>query len=210
MGSARVNLLPREVEERNRERRNLALLGLAGAVVLAALAVGYVLQVNRVNDAQERLEETQAELAQARQEVGELEEFAALEERFAAVNGLLAQAMSPEASVAGILQDIAAVMPPDAQLGSLNVAVTGPGNPELGDVRRPFGQLTLSGETLRGHAPGLERFLLEFGKIAAFSDVFFTSSTVDDRGVSSFSAQVDLGPEILTGRYTEGLPEALR
>ena len=60
-----------------------------------------------------------------------------------------------------------------------------------------------------------ERTLLEFDKIAGFSDVFFGSSTLEEvegltAPVASFDVEIDLGPEIYTGRYLDGLPEGLR
>ncbi len=59
---------------------------------------------------------------------------------------------------------------------------------QLGDARDSWGTITMTGQTRLGHAPGLERLLLEFDKIAAFSDLYFSNSTVDERGVSTFDA----------------------
>ncbi len=103
------------------------------------------------------------------------------------------------------------MMPSDAELGSLTVNLTPtPGVPTLGEVITPFGTVSLGGRTLGGHAPGLERLLLELEKVSSFSGVYFTSSTVDEEGISSFTIDMNLGPEVLTRRYAEGLPEEVR
>ena len=52
-----------------------------------------------------------------------------------------------------------------------------------------------------GLAPGFERLLLDVERAAAFDNVFGGGTTVDEFDVSTFSLEVDLGPEILTNRY---------
>jgi Tfp pilus assembly protein PilN len=210
--NARVNLLPREVEARNRAARQRAGLAGAGVLFLAILVALYLFQVGRVNDTQARLEAEQAELSALQADLATLTEFQDLERRRDEANELLATALGGEASVAGVLQDLAAVFPTDADLTSLAVTVTGePGAAALGAERPSYGQLTGSGRTTRGHAPGLERLLLELEKVGAFSDVYFGSSTLDEEGgFATFSIDVQLGPEILTRRYANGLPEELR
>lgn len=212
MSSVRVNLLPREAEERERGRRAVAGLVLVGLVVVAILVGLFFLQTSRVSDAENRLAEAEAERDRLQVEVRELERYADLQRRRDASLEVLTLAMGTEASVAGILQDVAAVMPNDAALTTLAVTIASGATPPEGfDFGGPsFGQVAGSGETLRGHAPGVERFIVEFDKIAAFFHVFVTSSTVDEGGISTFSFNADLGPEVFTARYLDGLPEALR
>lgn len=209
--SIRVDLLPEDIERRERARRNRALLALAGLVFVAILGGLYFLQVSRVNDAQERLEQAQRDRDDLQAEVNELSEFADLGQRLEQSNQLLTTTMGGEASFAGILQDAAAVMPNDAALTTLSVTLAeGEAQPaEVGEAQPTFGQITGSGETLEGHAPGVERFLLAFEKVAAFFNIFLSNSTIDEEGIATFQFEFDLGPEILTGRYDDGLPEAL-
>ncbi|MGH3441713.1 MAG: PilN domain-containing protein [Nitriliruptorales bacterium] len=212
MSTMRVNLLPREYRERERARRARALAVLGGLVFVAVLAGLYLLQVGRVNDAEARLAEEQAETQRLQSRVQELNEFAELNQRLEAANARLVTTMGREVSMAGILQDIAAVTPTDAALTGVDISIS-PQPQQSGqfDVGGPSnGRISGSGEVLRGHAPGVERFLLEFEKIAAFFDVFVSSSNVDEEGVATFSFETDLGPEIFTRRYVDGLPEGLR
>lgn len=211
--SVRVNLLPGEVAERNRAARQRAGLAAAAVGLLGLLGLVYLVQLNRVGDAQEQLAAEQARVAELEAELADLQEFQELEQRAEASTTILSTALGDEATLAGVLQDLASVMPSDAELNSLTVTVTpdaGTAVPALGEPVAPFGRITLSGRTLRGHAPGLERLLLELEKVASFSAVFFSSSTVDEDGVGTFSVELNLGSEILTRRYVDGLPEELR
>lgn len=188
--------------------------GLAvAALIFVAILVGlFFFQNSQVNDANNRLAEAEAERARLQGEVEELDRYAELEERREASLEVLQLTMGTEASLAGIMQDVAAVMPNDSALTNLSVTLAaGAQPPQNFDFGGPaFGQITGTGETLRGHAPGVERFIIEFDKIAAFFNVFVSSSTIDDQGIATFSFNANLGPEAFTGRYLDGLPEALR
>lgn len=210
MSDVRVNLLPEDVRKRGEAGRRNGLVAVGFVVLLAVIGAVYFLQVQRVNSAQDDLDAEQATLQALQADLADLQEFETLRTLQQQGHDVLRLALSGEASVAGILQDIAAVMPTDAQLDNLVVTVTGESDQQLGDTRAAWGTLVLTGQTRLGHAPGLERLLLEFDKIAAFSDLYFSDSTIDERGVSTFNAQADLGPEVLTGRYVDGLPEELR
>jgi Tfp pilus assembly protein PilN len=209
--SVRVNLLPGDVAERNRAARQRAGLAGAGVALLVLFVLAFLFQLGRVNDARDELALEEARVGELEAELGELREFEELQAREAAATTLLRTAFGDEASVAGILQDLAAVYPTDAQLETLTIALTEP-SAELGATRVSLGRMTATGATLQGHAPGLERILLELDKVAAFSNVFFTNSNQDaeELGIAAFTLDVDLGPEIRTLRYVDGLPEELR
>lgn len=210
--SVRVNLLPGDVEARNKAARQRAGLAAGGVLFLALLVALYLFQVGRVNSVEEQLEAEQQELAALQEELTSLREFQELEERLVAAEGVVATAMGGEGSVAGVLQDLAAVFPSDADLTELSIVLTGePDDPPLGAERPGYGTLTATGRTTRGHAPGLERLLLELEKVGAFEDVYFSGSTLEeDDSFATFGVDLRLGPEVLTRRYVDGLPEELR
>ena len=207
--SVRVNLLPGEVAERNKAARQRALMGAGAVGVLGLLGVAYLFQMNRLSDARSELQAEQARVTELQAELADLSEFQELQGRLDAANTLVTTAFDGEVSMAGVLQDLAAVYPTDAQLEDLTIALTDP-TAELGAIRVAIGRMTASGATLQGHAPGLERLLLELDKVASFSNVFFTNSTQDEEGIAAFSLDVDLGDDVLTRRYADGLPEELR
>ncbi|MDQ4131406.1 MAG: hypothetical protein M3133_10550 [Actinomycetota bacterium] len=219
--AARVDLLPTEAAERERRRRAVGALVAAGLVFLAVLVGLYFVQLARVNEAEEDLRVAEEERNRLQGEVRELQEYADLDARRERAVNAVKTALATDVSFAGVLQDVAAVMPNDAALTSLSISMrTTPGMQQqpaaeeqrLGEVSGPsFGTISGTGETVRGHAPGVERFLLEFDKIASFFNVFVTSSADDvDVPVTVFNFEADLGAEVFTGRYLEGLPEELR
>lgn len=212
MSGVRVNLLPREAEDRERQRRARGGLIAGGLVLLLVLGGLYVLQLWRVGQAEEELRLAEERRNELQQELDRLSEFEALQRRRDDAVEVVETTMSHEASFAGILQDVAAVMPSDAALLDLSATVTVEPQPDqefaLGGPS--WGTITGSGETVGGHAPGVERFIVQFDKIAAFFNIHVSSSTVDEDGFANFSFESQLGPEIFTGRYLDGLPERLR
>lgn len=198
-GQVRVNLLPSEVGKKNAARRFQGLLGVIGLGVIVLLGIAYMWQSGRVNDAQARQQVEEAKVQVLRTEVQQLAEFRRLADQGEAVNTMIAMLLAGDASLAGVLQDLAAVMPSDASIGSLSISLSETG-----------GSVTSSGISLLGHAPGLERLLIALDKVAAFDDVFFTSSVLDEAGVASFAFNFDLTSLILTHRYDRGLPEVMR
>lgn len=208
----RINLLPREVEARNRAARQRNALIVAFVVLLLLLAVVYWLKVNEVGDAESERDAAQAELAVLQAEQNELAEYADLEQRVDQADQTLSTALAGEVSFAGVLQDVAAVMPTDAALETFDLTLIQQVAPDGDELRPVIGRITAAGETLTGHAPGLERLLLEYDKLGGFFDVFVTNSTIDpeDEDVAIFSFEVDLGADLYTNRYLDGVPEGLR
>jgi Tfp pilus assembly protein PilN len=209
--SVRVNLLPQETSARQAAARQRVALVAAGVVILAGLGATTVWQNGRIADANDRLTDEQAVLSALEAEQAQLREFADLEERLAESDTMIAQALGREVSFAGVLQDVASVIPADAQLESLQINVD-PVTPDADGEVSSLGTLVAVGRSLNDHAPGLERLLLELDKVVAFHDLFFSSSVLDDPELPypTFTVEAQLGPEILTGRYADGIPEGLR
>lgn len=209
--SVRVNLLPQSVAEKQAAKRQQGGLMLGGVALLAALAAATLWQDSRISDAEDRRDDQQAVLAALQADERQLSEFSDLQQRTRAAEEQIRSAMGDEASLAGILQDLAAVMPSDAELESLTVTLT-PNAAEPGIEALQLGTLQAVGRSLNDHAPGLERLLLELDKVAAFHDLFFTSSVLQDpeEPYPTFTVEAQLGPEVLTERYVDGIPEGLR
>lgn len=211
MSQARVNLIPREIEERNRARRQWILAGIGGLVLVGLLVIAYLFQLGRVSDAQDRLEAEQQIIADLQAELDTLEEFRELETRLETACGLLEVALGDEITMAGAMQDLAAVVPSDTEIDTLTITVEPDAEAPLGATRIPIGSVLATGMTVNSHAPGLERLLLELAKVAAFDNVYFTQAVLDEAtGAVGFSIDVGLGPEIRTLRYVDCLPEELR
>jgi Tfp pilus assembly protein PilN len=209
--SVRVNLLPRETYARQLASRQRAFAAVAGLLLIVLLAGVYWWQASRVADARDELAAEEERVSELNAEVAALVEFEELRDRQETSDETIRTTLDGEATFAGILQDLAAVMPADSQLDSLTVSV---GEASMDDTtRRPtVGSFSATGQTLASHAPGVERLLLSLEKVASFVDLFVNSSTLadDEQDIASFSVEGQIGPEVLTGRYEDGLPEALR
>ena len=201
--TARVNLLPGTVRERDAATKQRVYAGLIVLIVLAGLAGATLWQRGVLNDAEDELADAEAELAAAQQEVAELAEFADLEERLARADDLLSTTMSEEATLAGVLQDVALVIPSEGAFTAMTINLSGADGANVGNF-------TASAEVLSSHAPGVERFLLQLERAAGFRSVYPGGSTIDEDDIASFNVSVQLGPEYLTQRYDDGLPEVIR
>ena len=209
--SVRVNLLPRETHARQAAARQRTGVVLGLVALVALLGAVFLWQMNRVDNARAELAQEEERTDELRAEVAALQEFDELRERQREAEEAMQTTLSGEASVAGILQDLAAVMPDDAQIDTLNVTV---GEEATDDAtgEATVGTFTATGKTLTSHAPGVERVLLSLDKVASFVDLFVNSSALDDpdEDTATFSVEGKLGPEVLTERYLDGLPEDLR
>jgi Tfp pilus assembly protein PilN len=210
--SVRVNLLPEATKERDRASRQRLVMAGLGVLLVASIAGGYLLQLNRVDAAVLARDEAQDQVSALQAEEAELHAFADLESRVEHANSALVAAMGEEISFAGLLQDVAAVTPTDAALTDLEVSRVEVAGIDGEQARRSVARVVAAGESLHGHAPGVERILLELDKVVSFFDVYFTSSAADpdDPEVSLFSVEIDLGEEAHTNRYVDGVPEELR
>ncbi|MCC5949691.1 MAG: hypothetical protein JJT89_14665 [Nitriliruptoraceae bacterium] len=204
--SVRVNLLPSATREKDAANQQRLFAGLAAIVLLAVLGGVYLWGATQITSAEEELADAQSELATLRSREGDLAIFADIDQRVNEADQRLATNLNGEVSVAGVLQDVALVTPGDAGLTGLSVTITRPTDAPT----RLVGSLNVSGQSLGGIAPGVERLLLNFDKVATFDEPLFNSSTVDVDGVASFSMDVGLLPLARTERYADGLPEELR
>lgn len=201
--TARVNLLPGSVRERDAAGRQRIFAGVIVLIVILGLGVATFLQRGILNDAEEELADAEAELVAATAEVNELAMYIDLEERLARTDSLLSSVMADEATLAGILQDVALVTPTSGAFTSMQITF---------DHEDPMLVGTFAGtaEVLSSHAPGVERFLLQLERAAGFRNVYPGGSTIDENDIAEFPVTISLGPEYRTERYQDGLPEELR
>lgn len=205
--SVRVNLLPEATRTQDRANQQRILVGALALAFLAVLGGLFWWQSTRISNLESELAQAENRLAMAISEQGDLAVFADIDQRVAQAQGRLTSALSTEVSVAGILQDIAAVTPADTGLTAFNLTIVPP-NDETPALT--VGSVNLTGQVTSGIAPGVERILLDYGKVGSFDEPVFNSTTVDEDGVATFSLEVGLLPTARTDRYSDGLPEELR
>lgn len=215
--SVRVNLLPRADTARTSAKRQWAFVGVGALVLLAVLAVLLVLQLRQVDDARDQLAAEQGIVASLRAEEAALQAYADLDQRIGLAQQRVVTALGAQATMAGVLQDLALVMPSNAAITTMSVNLSASGQPTFGPQGPIHGSVSMSGEALTGHAPGVERVLLALDQVAAFRDVYFTTSTLDesaaellddqDGELAVFNVDLNLGPEVLTRRFVNGVTE---
>jgi hypothetical protein len=209
-GPVRVNLLPESTREGDRLRRQQRGAGLGFLALLLVLALVWFLQNGQLRDLEAELAAEQAVLAGLSAEQSELAAYRDLDTRLTAAGQRIQNALMGEVSFAGVLQDVAAVTPGDTGFTSLTLNLERPAEGGQAATAGPIGTLNLTGNSLTGHAPGVERILLELDKVFHFDEPFFNTSMVDEDGVATFNLDVGLLPSSLTGRYDDGVPEVLR
>jgi Tfp pilus assembly protein PilN len=207
--SVRVNLLPEATRSRDQAAQQRLIAAASMLVLLAVLGGVWWWANGQVKDAEERLAEAEQVTAQLRAEETELIAYRDLADRRDRAGQVLQASLGDEVSLAGVLQDLAAVLPADAQLDTLTLTLTPP-SVEAGPA---VGSMTLAGQTLTSHAPGVEAILLELGKISTFGELYLNSSTLDterEEPIATYSVSGVVREDARTGRYVEGLPEELR
>lgn len=209
--TVKVNLLPRELEERRTARRVTTFSILGVVVVIALLAGLYVLKLGEVRDAEEEREQVRAEIARLEAQLAELEQFRRLADELEARNALLAFSMSPEVSFARVLNDLSLSFPTSSSLRTLTATLqdptASPGGAEPSIVLVEFG-----GYSVERYAPGVETVVVEFDRVATFFNAFVATAQqeeIEDTQVTGFSGSVQLSEDARTGRYTDGLPEGI-
>lgn len=209
--SARVNLLPRELEQRSRARRSLRMSVFVVLVALAIMGGLYAYQAGEVRQAEEERDRAADEVARLEAELASLEEFRVLLDRHTARSELLASAMEREISWARVLNDLALAFPGDASLLTLAADAEDPDEPAPGEIATGdrVGQITASGYSVEEYAPGVQTVLIDFEGARGFFNTYLQTAGVTEIGgteVTNFNGTIDLDDDVYTERYADGLP----
>lgn len=211
--NARVNLLPRELEEQARTRRSTGWTIGAVALWAALLGVLYIAKLADVNEAREERDRTQQQVQTAQAELDSLQRYAELDAQVNERNRLLAAAMATEISWARVLNDLALTFPASSSMLSFVGTAAGAGEAGV-DGTGPVNSESVAGATFNGYsveryAPGVERVLVKFGEVDTFFNAYLTEAAEEERGrteVTAFNGTFQLNDEAYTGRYAQGLP----
>ncbi|HVM18786.1 MAG TPA: hypothetical protein VM307_02380 [Egibacteraceae bacterium] len=213
--TARVNLLPREIEERARTRRTAGwtVAGVAGYAAL--LLVLYLVKLGDVNAAREERDAEQARVDSLTAELATLEQYAQLDREVTARNNLLSATMATEISWARVLNDLALTFPPSSSMLTFT-ATTQPagdagltGQPAADPSSDSVADVNFTGYSVERFAPGVERVLVLFDEVETFYNAYLTEASEEERGdteVTTFNGTFQLNDDAYTGRYEQGLP----
>jgi Tfp pilus assembly protein PilN len=115
----RIDLLPPVYERQRRERRNIALIGIAAVLVLLLL-IGYWLYLGtQITDKKNELADIQAQNQQIQAQINELQRFAQLQAEVDAKRTALQLVMAGDVDWPSLLTEIAMVVPGEVWLQQL-------------------------------------------------------------------------------------------
>ncbi len=203
----RINLLPPELRERQRSRRQTFGVIAVGVVILALIGAFFVLQRMRLAEVQQDLEDQRAANAQIQQEIAELQDFDALRQELEASRTLVAQLMQNEVAWSGVLRDISLVIPGEAWLTTMTGNLTtAPAGEEVPEPTAPaaaglVGQVTFTGFAFDHRTAAL--WLSRLEDVRGFVNPWLTNSQkteIGPRQVVEFTSSVDLSEAAVVGR----------
>jgi Tfp pilus assembly protein PilN len=211
--TARVNLLPREIEQRARARRTSSWAIGAVAAYAALLGLLYIAKLSDLQSAREDRDAAAEQVASLQQELATLQEFAELDRQLAARNALLRDAMEREISWARVFNDLSLTFPPSSSLIGLTAAAEATDTTATVEgtdaPTNTIGNLSFNGYSVERYAPGVERVLVKFDEVTTFFNSYLATAGEEQRGdteVTAFTGTVQLNAEAYTGRYADGLP----
>lgn len=213
--SARVNLLPREIEERARARKTTAWTIGAVAAYAALLGLVYIAKLGDLNAARSDRDNAEATVASLEAELASLQEFADLDRQLTARNNLLSASMATEISWARVMNDLSLTFPPSSSLLQLAGEAAGATQAGVAGTTQPnpnsdsVATVTFNGYSVERFAPGVERVLVKFDEVETFFNPYLSEAIEAPRGdteVTTFAGSLQLTDDAYTGRYADGLP----
>jgi Tfp pilus assembly protein PilN len=203
----RINLLPPEIIERQKARRQTTLVAAAGLVVIVLLGVFWFMQQLTLSSVQSDLDKQKARNATLQAEVDQLSRFDEILAEIADKEELLTTLMENEVRWSGVLRDISLVIPGRAWLKGMDATITDtsvavvPGTTPQGII----GAINFNGVADRH--PTVAEWLTALEKIRGMINPWVSQSTGSKIGevpVVSFISSVDLTAEItVEGRSGE-------
>lgn len=199
---SQVNLLPREVIQRQRQRRLTVLIGLGSAFAVGLIFLFYLVQVGRLGSVQEEID-AQTRTNQGLQvEIQALQEFADLQQEAQRKQELLASAFAGEISFSGLLMDVSRLIPSTAFLDQLSIQTNLGAAPVDPAVEAPV-QAFVGSVTLGGESTDLDTvadLLTRLERVEGWVNPWVTNAA-DAEGIGvTYSTGVDLSEGVLTER----------
>lgn len=199
-GQRQINLLPVEIAEHRRERRNVLLVA-AGVMAFAVALLGvYGLRDGQVSDARLEASEAEARSDQLTAEIANLQDVEALQADIASRRQTVMSTLGGDVAWTSLITDVSAALPEDVWLTSFSGT--------RGDATTP-GHITVGG--MGSDQTSTARWIQRVSELDALSDVWVPSSTKTPAGTSpevvQFSSNATLTPAAVSSRassYAEG------
>jgi len=197
---SQVNLLPREVLQRQSLRRLTALIIAGGAIVFGLVLLFYLFQVGTLGGVRDDIAAQERTNEGIRDDIAELEQFAQLQAEARDKLDQLRAAFAGEASFSGILMDISRIIPSDAFLTQLVVQVAPPGGSTEVPGSDPLfvGSLTANGRGL--DLDTIAGWLTRMEGVDGWENAWLQSATEAEGGGFTFTSSVDFSRDVVTPR----------
>jgi len=201
---SRVNLLPSDIKQGQATRRRVALIAMAGVVVIVLVIAFWVYQGMRLQGVQDDIQAQQRTNSQLQTEVNDLQKYEDLRVEAQQQQELLDAAFANEVSYSGLLVDVSKVIPSDTYLTALTATIDATAVPDPASDTTFVGTLTFSGETL--HFDSLSTWLTRLENVEGWVNPWTSNITSDPAvaGAFQFDTSVDLTQDALTQRGQAG------
>lgn len=208
----RINLLPPEVEQKRRVRRQSGFLALGFVAFIVLLGAIWFVRQSTLNQERETLAALEAQQQELQTKVDALQEFAQLEQTVTQKRATLAAAMINDVAWSRLLVELSMVIPGDSWLtafsGTAATQAPTPGAaPAPGTAAPNLGTLTFTAVTFDfpGVAKWITRLQQEMNK--SLQNVWVPTASKAElagRDVVNYSSTADLSQGAASGRYQQG------
>jgi Tfp pilus assembly protein PilN len=194
-----VNLLPREVQQRQTVRRRTGLVAVLGAVVVGAILAFWFLQGVRLNKLDDQVAAQEATNAALQQQVTSLQKYAEQQAAAEQQKAVLQSALTDTVEWSGVLNDVSRIQPDKMWLSGLtgsvsppSTATTVPGAPTTGATPL-IGSIAFQGNSL--DTDTIATWLTKLESVKGWVNSWVSGAQVGDVNgtpVWSFNSTVDL------------------
>ena len=213
----RIELLPESYLKRQKERRSITMILLAGLLVLLLLLVWWVKLGFDVDSTNDRLAEVEAQNRNLRTQIAELKQFEELEAEVNEKRQALVAVMTGDVDWPLLLTEIAMAVPGELWLTSLsgsagNTEGSAPVATETAPIRvsskTPTGRISFAGTSLS--MPGVAKWLIRQEVSKRFDAIFLSDATLTEEFSSDafdFQSTLELNENALSERFLGDLEE---
>ncbi len=210
----RIELLPESYLRRQRERRSIALVLVAGALVLLLLVVWWVKLGFDLADARDDLASIEAQNENLRTQIAELQPFAELQAEVDVKRNALITVMAGDIDWPLLMTEVAMAVPGEVWLRTMTASAgaaegAAPVGTETAPVRVsanvPTGRIAFDGTSLS--MPGVAKWLIRQELSKRFEAVFLSDATLTEEfgtDAFNFSSTLELNQNALSERFQDG------
>ncbi|MGH2806716.1 MAG: PilN domain-containing protein [Actinomycetota bacterium] len=210
----RIDLLPSVYAQRRQERRNIALIIIAGMLIFLLFVGWWVILGFRINAAEQDLSDVQAQNQALEEDIAALQEFVELQNEVDSKRGALQTVMAGDLDWPALMTEIAMVIPGEVWLTNLTASAgategAAPVGTETNAIQiaseEPVGRIQFQGQSLT--MPGVAKWMIRLESVEEFFAVYLNSASVgggeETVETVSMDTTLELGPEALSGRFQQ-------